>query len=157
MTLMKFLSQMGTILIGIFFVSQSFGLCVTTDRANLRKGPGPNFKITWTVGKFMPLKKISRQGAWYKVEDVDNETHWIQVSAVSEVLSCVVVKARTAVLRQAATVSSTPAEFTVVDRYTPFKKLDRSGEYIQVANEYESFWIKDSAVWYPVNKMTLTF
>ena len=154
---MKSLSLMCSFFITFFFAAQSFALCVTTDRANLRKGPGPNFKITWTVGKFMPLKKISRQGSWLKVQDVDNEMHWIQVSAVSEAMSCVVVKARTAVLRQAATVSSTPAEYTVVDRYTPFKKLDRNGEYIQVANEYESFWIKDSAVWYPVNKMTLTF
>ncbi len=105
----------------------------------------------------MPLKKILRRGAWLKVQDVDNEAHWIQLSAVSESISCVVVKSRTAVLRQAASVSSTPAEFTVVDRYTPFKKLDRNGEYIQVANEYESFWIKDSAVWYPVNKLTLSF
>ena len=154
---MKSHHVMYSFIITIFFATQSFALCVTTDRANLRKGPGPNFKITWTVGKFMPLKKISRQGSWFKVQDVDNEVHWIQVSAVSEAMSCVVVKARTAVLRQAANVSSTPAEYTVVDRYTPFKKLDREGEYIQVANEFESFWIKDSAVWYPVNKMTLTF
>ena len=140
-----------------FLTAPSFALCVTTDRANLRKGPGNDFKITWTVGKFMPLKKIARKGKWFKVEDVDSETHWIQASAVSEAINCVVVKSKTAVLRQAASANAAPAEFTVVDRYTPFKKLERSGEYIQVANEFDKFWIKDSAVWYPVNKITLSF
>lgn len=154
---MSRLLRIGNVLIIVFFSAQLRALCVTTDRANLRKGPGMNFKITWTVGKFMPLKKISRKGSWLKVQDVDNETHWIQSSAVSEVISCVVVKSRTAVLRQGASVSSAPAEYTVVDRYTPFKKLERNGEYIRVANEFENFWIKDAAVWYPVNKMTLTF
>ncbi len=144
-------------LLFIFISANAQALCVTTDRANLRKGPGTNFKITWTVGKFMPLKKISRQGNWYKVQDVDNDTHWIQTSAASDNISCVVVKSKTAVLRQGSSVSAIPAEYTIVDRYTPFKKLDRNGEYIQVANEFESFWIKDSAVWYPVNKMSLTF
>ncbi len=154
---MRRLFKIGNFLILFLFGMQASALCVTTDRANLRKGPGVEFKITWTVGKFMPLKKISRKGGWYKVQDVDNETHWIQTSVVSEALSCVVVKSKTAVLRQGASVNSAPAEFTVVDRYTPFKKLERNGEYIQVTNEYESFWIKDSAVWYPVNKMVLSF
>ncbi len=145
------------ILLICFSALQSSALCVTTDRANLRKGPGTSFKITWTVGKFMPLRKLERKGSWMKVQDVDNEIHWIQASAVSEAMSCVVVKSKTAVLRQAPSASAPPAELTVVDRYTPFKKLDRNGEFVQVANEFDKFWIKDSAIWYPINKMVLSF
>ena len=52
--------------------AQEQALCVTAARANLRAGPGKNFRINWEVNRYMPLVPVDRKGKWLKVKDVRN-------------------------------------------------------------------------------------
>lgn len=154
---MKKLTLLALIAFHFLYAQYAFSLCVSIDKAELKKGPGKQFKTLWIVGQYMPLKKLSKTAGWYKVQDMDNEIYWIQSSAVTEAFSCVVVKTKTALLKMAPNNSAGLAELSVVDKYTPFKKLDRQDGYFQVTNDFDKFWIKDTSVWYPVNKMNISF
>lgn len=57
-------------------------LIVKTDQANLRKGPGGSYEVLWVLQKGYPLKKVKKQGEWYKVTDGGNATGWLHKSAV---------------------------------------------------------------------------
>ncbi len=136
----------------------AFALCVNVDHATLRTGPGKDFKPTWTVGRFMPLKKLAQKGGWYKVEDLDGEVRWISANMVVDSSSCVVVKAKFANLRQGPGTQSPLGECRLADRYTPFRKLDGQGDWIQVEDDYnQKYWVAASAVWTPINHMNITF
>jgi len=133
-------------------------VCVSVERANLRKGPGTQFPVSWTVGQFMPLNKIDQKGAWYKVEDLDREVHWISSSMVSTRFSCVVVRRKIASLRQGAGSGFPVTEPSFADKYTPFKKTDRDGAWIQVEDEYKGkFWVNENQVWIPVMRARISF
>jgi SH3-like domain-containing protein len=133
------------------------GLCVKIDHASLRAGPGPQEKVDWVVGQNMPLKRLSSRGSWIEVEDLDGQAHWIASSAVNN-SECVVIKSAVAHLRQGPGTQFPSAEMSVADKYTPFKKLDRDGDWLQVADEYgEKYWVNDAKIWYPVNRTSVTF
>ena len=52
--------------------------CVTikAERANVRKGPGTNYEMWFTVEKYTSFKKIGAEGKWVKVE-YEGEVMWI--------------------------------------------------------------------------------
>ena len=52
--------------------------CVTikADRANVRKGPGTNYDIWFSVEHYTSFKKIGAEGKWVKVE-YQGEVMWI--------------------------------------------------------------------------------
>lgn len=52
--------------------------CVTVkaERANVRKGPGTNHDIWFTVEKYTSFRRVGSQGSWIKVE-YEGETMWI--------------------------------------------------------------------------------
>ena len=57
-------------------------LIVKTDSANLRKGPGGSYEVLWVLQKGYPLKKVKKQGEWYKVTDGAGTTGWLHESTV---------------------------------------------------------------------------
>jgi SH3-like domain-containing protein len=133
-------------------------VCVISEKANLRKAPSGDAPISWVVAQFMPLNKIGQKGIWAQVQDLDGETHWVASSTISSRINCVVVKTKTAPLRQAANLRSPAAEIGFADRYTPFKKIDRDGGWIQLQDEYKSkFWVYETNVWIPVIRARVTF
>jgi SH3-like domain-containing protein len=153
-----FLSLIFTIL--AIVPSEGFAqpVCVTSARAPMRKGPGTQFPVTWSVGQNMPLLKISQKGGWVQVQDVDGDTHWISASSVSARNSCVVVKARSAPLRSGPGSNHPLSEITFADRYTPFKKVDRDGPWIKLQDDYKgTYWVYETNVWIPVMKARISF
>lgn len=137
-------------------------ICVIQPNVVLRKGPGKNFATSWSVPKFMPLLKIDlksdKKGTWYKVQDLEGETHWVSSKSVSRKTACAVVKTKTAKLRMGPGPGHPLADLTSVDRYTPFKKTDRDGEWIQVRDSFSGvYWVHETNVWIPVvrTKMSL--
>lgn len=133
-------------------------LCVNVDRANLRSGPGQNFKITWVVGKYMPFWQTGGKGQWLKVRDLDGEEHWIAGSMVTSRVNCVVVKTKFANLRRAPSGNAQQADIPIADRYTPFKKLERRDAWLRVEDDYKQvLWISDANLWWPVKRTSVGF
>lgn len=142
----------------IFFSINSWALCVTTSVANLRGGPGPKHKITWTVPMYTPLVEIRKTAGWYEVEDMDGEIHWVYSANVTRSMVCVSVKVPTAKLRAGPGQQSELADIRQVDRYTPFMRLDVSGEWSQVKASWgETYWIHSDNLWRPVRVSKVEF
>lgn len=52
---------------------------VSVDKTTLREGPGTNFGKTplGLAHKYMPFKKLDRDGAWLKLQDDFGYRHWV--------------------------------------------------------------------------------
>lgn len=142
----------------LIFSLQSWALCVTTHVANLRSGPGPKHKITWTVPKYTPLVEIRKTSGWYEVQDIDGEKHWVYGANVSRDMVCAAVKVPSSKLRNGPGAQSELADIRQVDRYTPFKRLDVSGDWVQVEASWgEIYWIHTDNLWRPVRVSRVDF
>ena len=132
-------------------------VCVTVPKTNLRASPSTNAKVTWIVGRNMPLQRVGREGGWSKVRDLRGQTHWVISKNLSSNESCAVVRVRTAALHKAPG-NGERADFRQADRYTPFKKTDREGGWVRLEDEYKgSFWTRDTNVWIPVRRSRMSF
>lgn len=139
-------------------LSQAQPVCVHARNAQLRKGPGTNYGITWTVGQLMPFMKIGEKNGWAHVKDLDGQSHWILAKLLTQRYACAVVKAKQARLRKAPDPRAPASEPEIVDRYTPFKKIDREGGWIQVEDDHQTeYWIAESALWAPIMRTSVRF
>lgn len=133
-------------------------VCVVAPKAKLRAAPSTNSRITWNVGRNMPLQRITKQGVWSQVRDLRGQTHWVISKNISTKESCAVVRVRTAALHKGPSQSEPRADFKIADRYTPFKKVDREGAWVRLEDEYRgSYWTRDSNVWIPVRRSRMSF
>ena len=139
-------------------LAHSQAVCVQTRYAQLRKGPGAKFAVSWTVGQLMPFMKVAEQGAWSQVKDLDGQRHWITSKSLTQKYACAVVKTKQARLRTGPNPRAPASEPEVADRYTPFKKIDRNGQWIQVEDDHQTeFWISESNLWAPVMRTEVKF
>lgn len=142
----------------LFLSLQLKAVCVTSKTVQLRAAPNKKAAVTWQVGKYMPLKKISEKSGWLQVEDVDGERHWVQKSAVSEKIVCAVVKSTQATLRQRPSGSAPAIESGAVDKYTPFKRVGREDSWVQLEDEYKTrSWANEKLLWWPVTRSSVHF
>ena len=133
-------------------------VCVIALKAKLRASPSTSSRVTWNVGRNMPLQRIAVANGWSKVKDLRGQTHWVISKVVSANQSCAVVKVRTAQLLKGSGAAASPADYKVADRYTPFKKVDREGAWVRLEDEYRgSYWTRETNVWIPVRRSRMGF
>ena len=142
----------------MLFTVSAGAVCVSSYEAKLRAGPGPQHKSTWTVSKYTPLIAHSRKGGWVEVEDQDGVKHWVYGQNVTDRFSCLSIRTRTAKLREKPSNSSPLADIRQVDRYTPFKRLDRVDEWYQVEAPWGGeYWVHESTIWRPLTVSRISY
>ena len=133
-------------------------VCVSAPKAKLRASPSTSAKVNWTVGRYMPLEQLAKQNGWSQVRDFRGQTHWVITKNITTNDSCAVVRVRTAPLREGPGNSYPRAEFQLADRYTPFRKVDREGNWVRLEDGFRgSYWTQDSNVWIPVKRSRMAF
>ncbi len=154
-----FLVRVAAFCICVGLGSQAFALCVSTEKTNLRAGPGPKNKITWVAPKYTPLLKIGGSGSWYQVQDQDGEKHWVYARNVTSKFTCVAIKVDTANIRTGPSSSSPLGNIQHADRYTPFKRVDiaENGWYQILAPWGGTYWISPNLVWRPVRVTGISY
>ena len=120
-------------------------LCVKVARANLRAGPGTEHRITWEVNRHMPFIQVEEKGDWFKVKDVDGDTHWIFKGLVAPNLRCLTIRSRRANIRKKPTTRS-DSWFTV-EKYTSFRRVGAKNNWVQIEYEGQSMWVYRTLVW----------
>ena len=132
----------------IFFADISYALCVKVSDANLRSGPGTKYKESWKVFKYMPFKKLSKKGNWYRVKDVDGDKHWIYSKLVTNKFNCAVVKVKKANVRSGPGTSYSKNALSPSFKYESYKVLKTKSSWVNVINEYgEKGWISRKLLW----------
>lgn len=126
--------------------SSSFALCVKTDQAELRAGPGTSYAKTWQVYRYMPFKALKEQGDWVKISDLEGDLHWIHRSRLTGRYPCAVIKHKFAHLRSGPGVGY--AKLGTAPRLASFKIVHKKADWLKVVDENDaSFWVLNSLVW----------
>ena len=137
------------ILLLLFLIhSHADALCVKVSEANLRSGPGTKYEKTWEVFKYMPFKRLSKKGNWYKVLDVDGDKHWIYKNLVKDDFDCAVVKVEKANIRNGPGTHFRKKTYSPSLKYDSYKVLKRKGKWVKVRDEYgDEGWIFRKLLW----------
>lgn len=123
-------------------------LCVKVPEANLRQGPGTQYEKSWEVFRYMPFKKIGQQGNWYRVRDVDGDTHWVYSNLLSSKMHCAVVKVDKANVRNGPGTNYPQAQFSPVEKYYSFKVTGTKGNWVKVQDDvFNEGWVFKSLLW----------
>lgn len=143
---------------GISFGARASEPVCAKDNATLRKGPGTNHPVSWKVARYMPFLKTDRKGQWSKVEDLEDEEHWIKTSDLTNKFRCIVVKTNIATLRKEPSSTAQAVDLKSVDKYTPFKRLASDRDWVQIEDETgRQAWVHESQIWKPVTVQAITF
>jgi uncharacterized protein YgiM (DUF1202 family) len=135
------------VFLSFFIHNSTYALCVNVPIANLRSGPGTKYEKTWEVYKYMPFKRLSKKGNWYKVKDVDGDKHWIYRKLVTNKYDCAVAKKR-ANIRKGPGMGYRILGLSPVIKYESFKVLKTKGQWVNVMNEYgDKGWIFRKLLW----------
>jgi len=144
----KFLTGLFVLYLSLFPLLEAQALCVKTAKANLRSGPDKSFPITWSVYKYMPLKKIRARGNWIKVKDVDGDYHWIHKNTINNT-ACAVTKVRKANLRRGPGMKyKLVSFFPSAKKYTSFKFIKLHKNWAKLADgDGDIYWTHRSLIW----------
>jgi SH3-like domain-containing protein len=136
------------VIISFVISNAAYAICVTSSEANLRSGPGTKHEKTWEVFKYMPFKRLSKKGNWYRVQDVDGDKHWIYKKLVTDKFNCAVVKVEKANVRSGPGTKYKETSFSPSLKYDSYKVLKRKGEWVKVHDEFgDEGWIFRKLLW----------
>ncbi len=142
----------------LFVPGLSQALCVSGDNVNLRSKPDAKSKISWVVGRNMPLLEVDRKGPWIQVKDLEGSRHWVHARNVTSKVNCVVVRSRTAHLKAGPGSQFGQTDLGFAKKYSAFKKIGRDEEWIKVQDSYgEVHWVNETTMWEPRNYSRITF
>jgi SH3-like domain-containing protein len=137
------------VLFSLFILNNySYALCVNVPEANLRSGPGTKHEKTWEVFKYMPFDKQSAKGDWYKVKDVDGDSHWIYRKLVTNKFRCAVVKVDKANVRSGPGTGYSKNALSPALKYDSFKVIKIQSSWVKVIDEFgDTGWIFRKLLW----------
>ncbi len=120
-------------------------LSVNVSLANIRSGPGTQYKTLWKVEKYHPIEVIKKSGTWYYFRDFEGDKGWIFQDLVSNVPSIIVIKNKCNVRSGPGT--NLNIVFTV-EKGVPLKVIKRKGEWIHIQHaDGDKGWIHKTLVW----------
>jgi SH3-like domain-containing protein len=131
----------------VFFAATALAerMAVSTNKANIRSGPGTNYDILWEVEKYHPLKIIKKQGKWYRFRDFEGDEGWIYSPLLKKTTTVITKKKKCNVRADAGT--SFKILFTA-EKGIPFKVLKKKGDWIHIQHsDGDEGWIHKSLVW----------
>lgn len=133
-------------------------LCISGYSANLRKGPGSKYPVTWKVGRYTPLLEVAQKGPWIRVKDQDGQFHWIHRRLVSRRMRCMAVKYKKIMARTGPGSQYPTSILHQVDLYTPLKRIDKKGSWFRVqTSSGVKFWVHRKGVWRPLKVASFNF
>ncbi len=138
------------IFLSIFILRYANALCVNTQRANVRIGPGENYEVIWEVYKYMPFVKVgfSLSGEWYAVSDIDQDVNWIHKRLVTDKYKCAVVKTEVVNVRTGPGTNYSKSSLSPAKIYYSYKIMKRKGMWVKVMDEWGDIgWIHRNYLW----------
>lgn len=146
------------IFLGFLFSQQLFAVCIDGDGVELKAKPSDKAKVTWVVGRYMPLLMGDRKGAWIEVYDVDSVRHWVHARHLTSKFDCLIVRTSSANLRRGPGESHPNTDLSYVKKYGTFKKIGRDEDWLQVQDEFgQTHWLHENTIWEPRVRRKVSF
>jgi SH3-like domain-containing protein len=120
-------------------------LSVAVNKANVRSGPGKNYEVLWSVGKYFPVDIVKTSGDWRQIRDYEGDAGWIHRSLLKEIPS-VIVKGSLVNVREG------PGKDTKVlfqaESGVSFRVEEKKDKWLRVKHaDGDTGWIHESLVW----------
>ena len=125
-------------------------LCIKVSKANLRAGPGKNYRTVWQVYMYMPLEKVGQatNKNWYAVRDADGDTYWVHKGLVTNAYRCAIVNAEKVNVRKGPGTNYGKVEDSPAQRYYSYRVISQKGKWTRVRDEWGSTgWIMNDLLW----------
>ncbi len=120
-------------------------LTISVPLANVRSGPGTDYKVLWKLEKYHPVQVLKTEGAWYYFQDYEGDKAWIHKSVVANEPAVIAGKGKCNVRSGPGT--EHPIVFTV-EKGVPFKVLEKKGDWIHIRHsDGDEGWIHKMLVW----------
>jgi SH3-like domain-containing protein len=138
---------LGYVLVFIFITQIAFAarMTVRVSMANVRSGPGSQYKILWKLEKNHPIDMVKRSGEWCLFSDFEGDRGWIQFNLLDSSASVIIIKDQ-------CKVRSGPGEKYSVEfitqRGVPFEVIEKRKDWVHIRHaDGEAGWIHQSLVW----------
>ena len=113
--------------------------------ANIRSGPGKNYKILYKAEKYYPLNVVEKLGNWYQFEDYEGDIGWIHKSLAGKIQTVITTQSKNNIRLGPGT---NYRIMFISERGVPFRVLKRKGDWINIKHsEGHEGWIHKSLVW----------
>ncbi|MCH8157569.1 MAG: hypothetical protein IID18_07450 [Nitrospinae bacterium] len=133
---------------GLLPATAAQALCIKDRKANLRQGPGKHYEKLWTVFKYMPFKRIGRNGNWLRVQDLDGDIYWVYSKLTTKKYMCAVIKNNQTNLRQGPGTSFPQVVWSPIDKYFSMKVLKIKDSWVHVEDGAgDRAWVYRPLVW----------
>ena len=120
-------------------------MSVTTEKANVREGPGSQNPVLWQAWRYTPFDVQEWSGSWAYVVDFAGDTGWLHKSVLSETPAVIVV-GKYANIRKGPGLSY--GVTVAVEREYPLKVTEKKGDWLKVTDDEEiDGWIYSKLVW----------
>ncbi len=136
----------------LFFLITSYGMAaaqryaVSSNKANIRSGPGTKNDVLWEVEKYHPLEVLKKKDPWYYFRDFEGDKGWIHKKLLVKNISTVITKKDKCNVRSGP--GTTHEILFSTEKGIPFKVLKRKGKWLRVLHsDGDKGWIYESLVW----------
>ncbi|MCF8110227.1 MAG: SH3 domain-containing protein [Desulfobacteraceae bacterium] len=129
----------------VFSASAQQRMAVSVDVANVRIGPGTEYKELWQMERNTPILVLDSEGEWYRFEDFEGDRGYIHKDLVDKHETVITKKG----LINVRTGPGTDHEVAFqAEKGVPFRVLEKKGDWIHIEHaEGEKGWIYKGLVW----------
>lgn len=131
-----------------FEVSPALALCIKSEKANLRKGPGTKHEKLWQVFRYMPFKLLKTRNDWKQVQDLDGDAYWVHAPLTTQKFKCAVIKNNKTNLREGPGTKFPKVSWAPVDKFFSMKVLKIDNNWVHIEDAAgDKAWIYRPLVW----------
>lgn len=133
-------------------------VCISSPTANIRAAPNAGARILWSAPQHSPFIFVRQQGAWFEVQDMDNQKGWVSSGQVTQRYKCGAIKNNLVMGYLEPSTAKPRKDYVRLDRYWPLKRLDRKDTWLKVEDlGGQKYWVREEDVWLPMKEVSLDF
>jgi SH3-like domain-containing protein len=128
----KFSLSVSTLILFLILANPALALCIKSEKANLRKGPGIKHEKLWQVFQYMPFKLLKTKGDWKQVKDLDGDSYWVHAPLTTQKYKCAVIKNHKTNLREGPGTQFPMVSWAPVDKFFSMKVLKIDSNWVHI-------------------------
>ena len=121
-----------TLILLFVLASPAMALCIKSEKANLRTGPGTKYEKLWQVFQYMPFKLLKTKERWKQVQDLDGDSYWVHAPLTTQKYKCAVIKNHKTNLREGPGTQFPMVSWAPVDKFFSMKVLKIDSNWVHI-------------------------
>ena len=137
-----------TLILLFVLASPAMALCIKSEKANLRTGPGTKYEKLWQVFQYMPFKLLKTKESWKQVQDLDGDSYWVHAPLTTQKYKCAVIKNDQTNLRKGPGTKFPKVKWAPVDKFFSMRVLKIENNWVHIEDASgDKAWIYRPLVW----------